>query len=630
MDIESLITVLTNVPRTGWLIRGVEQPETVADHILGTMFLSMLFEDANPEKESEGMLVMSLIHDIAEVYTGDLTPRTKKYISKANPGTSYIDFETEYFERVMDLLPPKAKDFLMGTWKEFSEKKTERAVRVHIIDVVEMLSQACEYEKTGQRKLDEFWAWVTKCVSDTFLYDLARAIERRRNFLKASAVVEYQHFESCAYHAGVEFANKMFVLDLDRMSKRDEIIGEFFLNSIQKDQSSQSAKYRILDVGCGLGSFSRFFLEQQKVECEVKGVDINPRLLEGAQERWRGKSFEALLPMDIGWYWKLASESFDVVLIGEVLEHVFDPWFVLMESFRVLKPEGLLFISVPNSFHKEKIERYTKEHKIELRFREEHIRYFGAEQIVELLHETGFAIDELWGLDKEWKGSYNLEVQNGPPFPRSEDAWTITVCARRKGVSALMEVGTTPPPGRWGAYIPIKERIEDHKNKKDWAQLHEFIEEMNKTKLLKADFSDRNSETIAQQTFRLAFLACCVAVEMGLDAERIIRCILLQGIIESHLAEISPAIRANFGVDIKKEALKDVTKSLPDRLGHYYLESYEELVLGTKEGLIAEYLLDREFRRSGFNPKHSLDFTSLTNDESFDEIIRTLSGDRQL
>ncbi len=45
-----------------------------------------------------------------------------------------------------------------------------------------------------------------------------------------------------------------------------------------------------------------------------------------------------------------AENSFDVVISGNVLEHVEFPWITFSEMTRVLKPGGLLCVVVPNGF----------------------------------------------------------------------------------------------------------------------------------------------------------------------------------------------------------------------------------------------------------------------------------------
>jgi 2-polyprenyl-3-methyl-5-hydroxy-6-metoxy-1,4-benzoquinol methylase len=45
------------------------------------------------------------------------------------------------------------------------------------------------------------------------------------------------------------------------------------------------------------------------------------------------------------------SKSFDVVVVGEVIEHTLFPCEILVECERIVKPGGLLLGSVPNGYH---------------------------------------------------------------------------------------------------------------------------------------------------------------------------------------------------------------------------------------------------------------------------------------
>ena len=44
----------------------------------------------------------------------------------------------------------------------------------------------------------------------------------------------------------------------------------------------------------------------------------------------------------------LENKSFDVVVAGEVLEHLINPYRIVREFYRILKPNGIIIISVPN------------------------------------------------------------------------------------------------------------------------------------------------------------------------------------------------------------------------------------------------------------------------------------------
>lgn len=102
----------------------------------------------------------------------------------------------------------------------------------------------------------------------------------------------------------------------------------------------------VLDVGCAAGS--QLYTLSPRIN-EGVGVDIAQSLIDGAIEYTNEKGFKNLsfLRADAE-NLPFPNERFDVVICGEVLEHVFDKDIVLTELLRVIKPGGYLLISIPN------------------------------------------------------------------------------------------------------------------------------------------------------------------------------------------------------------------------------------------------------------------------------------------
>ncbi len=94
-----------------------------------------------------------------------------------------------------------------------------------------------------------------------------------------------------------------------------------------------------MNAGAGTGSFSLRLADRGFC---VTSVDASPAAVEVLGARVPGKAAEAdvtALPFDDG--------TFDAAVLGEVLEHVEDDRRALAEVARVLRPEGLLAVSVP-------------------------------------------------------------------------------------------------------------------------------------------------------------------------------------------------------------------------------------------------------------------------------------------
>jgi SAM-dependent methyltransferase len=99
---------------------------------------------------------------------------------------------------------------------------------------------------------------------------------------------------------------------------------------------------RVLDVGCGTGWFSR---EIEQAGGRVVALDIGVHLLAKVGEKC-GAARVAGDACGLAF----ADGSFDVVVSSECIEHTVDPRRALAEMCRVLKPGGLLVVTVPNEF----------------------------------------------------------------------------------------------------------------------------------------------------------------------------------------------------------------------------------------------------------------------------------------
>jgi SAM-dependent methyltransferase len=108
------------------------------------------------------------------------------------------------------------------------------------------------------------------------------------------------------------------------------------LNAIKK--TLPQLKGKLLDIGCGKMPYKSYILDNSNVISYI-GLDIEGALKYDANIHpdifWDGKS----IPFD--------SNSFDCTIATEVLEHCSAPEIVLKEIYRVLKPGGVFFFTVP-------------------------------------------------------------------------------------------------------------------------------------------------------------------------------------------------------------------------------------------------------------------------------------------
>jgi SAM-dependent methyltransferase len=125
----------------------------------------------------------------------------------------------------------------------------------------------------------------------------------------------------------IQFSNK----NLDRYTIRTAIF-----RSIKDALPALSGK--LLDIGCGKMPYKSFILENSAVSNYV-GLDIENSLV-----------YDNTIQPDFTWNgirMPFGNESFDCAFGTEVLEHCPDPEIVLKEVYRILKPGGIFFFTVP-------------------------------------------------------------------------------------------------------------------------------------------------------------------------------------------------------------------------------------------------------------------------------------------
>jgi len=163
---------LKKLPRTGWLLRGVPDPESIADHsyrvALITLFLADELKAKGVEIDVERALKIALLHDLAEARVTDV-PLTAQY---------YLDKGRAEKKAAMELFikTPNPKEYFR-LWREYEEGLSLEGRLVKFADKLEMLIQALEYEKAGFRNLDEFWGTLDSLRESEFYEHFRELVE---------------------------------------------------------------------------------------------------------------------------------------------------------------------------------------------------------------------------------------------------------------------------------------------------------------------------------------------------------------------------------------------------------------------------------------------------------------------
>lgn len=145
--------LLKRYKRTGWLVAGVRDPESVADHSFRTAIIAAVIariEGGDPERAA----FMALFHDTQETRLTDIPYIGKRYL-KAAPN------EEVTADQMRDVAAPVA-DMVRDAVAEYEEKTSVEAVCARDADKLECLIQAVEYREQGHQNVQ---GWIDSSLA---------------------------------------------------------------------------------------------------------------------------------------------------------------------------------------------------------------------------------------------------------------------------------------------------------------------------------------------------------------------------------------------------------------------------------------------------------------------------------
>jgi ubiquinone/menaquinone biosynthesis C-methylase UbiE len=149
---------------------------------------------------------------------------------------------------------------------------------------------------------------------------------------------------------------------------------------------------RILDIGCGSGRTGQ---EMKKNGNYVVGLDISDEQIEIARQSL-DEAYQADLTQvnDL----PFSNKKFDVIVFGDILEHLVDPGGILKFYRRFLEKNGKAIISIPNIanyFMRLKL-LFGKFEYSDVGFLDKtHLRFFTLKTSREMIQSSGYYVHEL-------------------------------------------------------------------------------------------------------------------------------------------------------------------------------------------------------------------------------------------
>ena len=144
----------------------------------------------------------------------------------------------------------------------------------------------------------------------------------------------------------------------------------------------------IAEMGCGHGYVSIALSSEAE---RLDGFDVDSDAIKRAnflKDRYLISNINFFV-FD-GYNTNMRSDSYDVVISADVLEHVPDPKRYLTECYRILKDHGILILTTPNGLVAKKDERIIKSHS------PYHITEYYPSELEEMLTSSSFNILKIY------------------------------------------------------------------------------------------------------------------------------------------------------------------------------------------------------------------------------------------
>ena len=187
-----------------------------------------------------------------------------------------------------------------------------------------------------------------------------------------------------------------------------------FWNAFKKINPLIKPNSKVIELGSAPDTFRNIALNCFKWNCQFDGTAFGESSYDLLSQTYKNSNFYKVnfdpsivcknnyaseFPFDI-------YETYDIVICTEVIEHLYNPYPLLNEIFKLLKPGGMVYLSSNNSSYFEKIFYAIMggtpfEQKLELmsvghdidNVKWRHVRYYSKKQMCDIMEDNNFQVE---------------------------------------------------------------------------------------------------------------------------------------------------------------------------------------------------------------------------------------------
>ena len=190
---------LKEIKRRGWVIREIKNGESIADHIFRASLMAWILGSQKKGLNIERLLKMSLMHDICEVYAGDITPydsvlpkngKKRREFMKTWPRftkAQKLKLSREKYKKEEKGLKKLIKDLPLGIkkemenlWLDYEKGLTPEGRFLKQAEKLENFLQALEYWKKYKKvSQGPWWQWAREFFDDPYLLEFIEEMSKK-------------------------------------------------------------------------------------------------------------------------------------------------------------------------------------------------------------------------------------------------------------------------------------------------------------------------------------------------------------------------------------------------------------------------------------------------------------------
>ncbi len=168
---------LGELKRTGWVTRGVSNPESVQEHTVTLRNIAATLEGLSEQEKSE-LLDMLEVHDWPEAIHGDEVIVTPDEEKRKTLKAAKSEKEKAALSSICSKLGEKGKE-IMDLWLRYESSQDELAILARQLDKYQAIEKALEYEKSqGMPLFREFLDYAGPGITHPLLLEKIQKLER--------------------------------------------------------------------------------------------------------------------------------------------------------------------------------------------------------------------------------------------------------------------------------------------------------------------------------------------------------------------------------------------------------------------------------------------------------------------